>query len=279
MAKQKTSVKNTELKTLFSADQLKGLRKWNIWLGALLVLQAVAIIIIGTSRAYPVTTEYLSVDTLASEATGGETLAVATRHLFDARFAWVVVLFMLVFAAAYLLTATLYRKRYERRLQTGMNEARWAMFGAGGGMILVAVGLLSGIYELASLLALFAFMVVGGLAILAAEELARREGEKGSLLAHLLCGVGVAAAVMPLIIIGFTKAGALLFDGKVPGFMYGIYAAVALFFIAVALLTHFRVNRKGAWADAFKTERAYMVLGFAGASVLAWQMFAGALQP
>lgn len=280
MAKQKTPTKKQATTTnVAPTDQFQRLRKWNIWIGILLVVQALAIGIIGTARTYPVTTQYLSVDALASEATGGQSLAAATRILFDVRFAWVVAAFLLVFAVAYLLVATRYRARYERRLQAGINEARWAALGAGGGMILVAVGLISGIYEITALLALLVFMIVGCLVMLVREEIALRTAARKTLLGHLLCGIGITAIAAPLVILLVTAGGAILYDGKLPGFVYGIYTTLALFFVAAALLTHFRLVRQGKWADSFMTERAYMLLAFVGASVLAWQMFAGALLP
>src|SRR5688572_24038138 len=119
MAKKKSSIEKTE-KTELSNEKLQNLRMWNLRFAALFALQAIAIGIIGTAQSFPVTTQYLAVDALASEATGGETLAAATRHLFDIRLSWVVAAFLLAFAVAHLAMATFYRKRYEARMQLGM---------------------------------------------------------------------------------------------------------------------------------------------------------------
>jgi hypothetical protein len=279
MAKKKTTIKNTE-KTELSLEKLQNLRKWNIRFGVLFALQAIAIIVIGTVQSYPVTTQYLAIDALASEATGGTTLAVATRHLVDVRLGWLVGAFLLAFAAAHFAMATLYRKRYEARLQLGMNDARWAAFGVGGGLMLVATGLLSGIYGLISLAAMLVFMVIGSLAILAVEEMIRRGGtQKETLLSHLVCAVGTAGAVAPLVMLVNAAGGTLLFDGKLPSFLWGIYATILIVFGLIFWLTHLRMVRRGQWADGLRTERAYMVLGLVGASAVAWQMFAGALLP
>jgi hypothetical protein len=47
--------------------------------------------------------------------------------------------------------------------------------------------------------------------------------------------------------------------------------------LAGALATHFRIRSKGRWADGYYTEGAFMTLGFVAMSVVAWQIFAGAL--
>lgn len=280
MAKQstkKTEKQKTQQKVVVTKPdpRFASLRKWNLWMGLLLALQGIAIIIIGTSRSYPITTNYLAVDTLASEASGGP---VASRHLFDMPFAWMVGVVLVLFAVGYL--AALWRRGwYEERLGIGLNDLRWLIFGVGGGALLMAVGLLSGIYEVAMLLALFAFMVAGCLGVMAAGIIRRQAGDIETPVSHLVCGVGTALIVAPLVLIAITAGGAWLYGGTVPGFVTWIYTSMLLFVLAIGLVTHFRIVKRGTWADAFNVERAFMVLGFLGASVVAWQMFAGTLLP
>lgn len=278
MVKKKTQAEKTTSKSTISAEQFQGLRKWNVWLGVVLLLEAIAIIIIGTDRSYPVTTQYLAVDTLASEATGGQSLAVATRHLFDIPFAWVVGVFLALFAAGNLFTVWC-RKWYEERLQLGLNDMRWLTFAVGGAGLLAAVGLLSGIYEVAMLLALESFIILGCLGVMAGAVIRQRSADVETRLSHLVCGVGTASIIVSLAILAITAGGALMYDGHIPGFVYGIYASTLLFILAIGAVTHFRIVRKGRWANTLNVERAFLVLSFLGASVVAWQMFAGALLP
>lgn len=248
-------------------------------MGIVLALEAIAIIVIGTDRSYPVTTHYLAIDTLASEATGGQSLGVATRQLFDVPLAWVVGGFLALFAVGNLVSAFWARRWYEKRLASGLNDVRWLTFAVGGAGLLAAVGLLSGIYDVTLLLALKLFMVVGCLGILAGAVVRQHAGDQESRLSHLVCGVGTACLVAPLVILAFVAGGAALYDGHIPGFVCGIYAVTLFFFLAIGAITHFRIVRKGRWADAYKVEQAFLILGFLGASIVAWQMFAGALQP
>ncbi|MGH7157686.1 MAG: hypothetical protein ACREGD_01215 [Candidatus Saccharimonadales bacterium] len=278
MAKQQAIKKTDKQKPVKADSRIEALRKWNLWMGLLLALQALAIIIIGTQRSYPVTTNYLAVDTLASEASGGQSLAVATRHLLDLPFAWVVGVVLLVFAAGYLL-AWWRRKWYEERLGLGLNDLRWLTFGVGGGLLFAVVGLLSGVYEVAMLLALVAFMAAGCLGVMAAGIIRRQAGDIATPVSHLVCSVGTACIAAPLVILAIVAGGAWLYGGTIPGFVQAIYAVVVLFVAAIGLVTHFRIVNRGRWADPVLVERAFMALGFLGVSLVAWQMFAGALLP
>lgn len=279
-AKAKQTTKSAQVvKANISVAQFDGLRKWNMVMGIVLALEAIAIIVIGTDRSYPITTQYLAIDTLASEATGGQSLGVATRQLFDMPLSWVVGGFLALFAVGNLVSAFWARNWYEKRLTSGLNDMRWLTFAAGGGVLLAAAGLLSGVYQVAMLLVLVAFMVVGCLGILAGAVLRQHAGDQETRLSHLVCGLGTACLVAPLVMLALLAGGAALYDGFVPGFVWGIYAVTLLFFVLIGGITHLRIVRKGRWADAYNVERAFLVLGFLGASIVAWQIFAGALQP
>lgn len=277
MAKQAT--KKTIKEQPVKADtRFEVLRKWNIWMGLLLLAQAIAIVLIGTDRSYPVTTNYLAEDTLVSEGTGGQSLAVATRHLFDVPFAWLVGVALLLFAIGYLIAV--WRKSwYEERLKLGLNDLRWLTFGVGGGVFITAIGQLSGLYDLAMLLVLAAFNIAGCLGVLAASIIRRQAGDIETPVSHLVCGLGTACIVAPWVILAITVGGVWLFDGQLPSFVNWIYGSTILFTIAIALVTHFRIVKRGIWADSITVERAFLVLGFLAVSVVAWQMFAGALLP
>lgn len=153
------------------------------------------------------------------------------------------------------------------------------MFGVGGAGLLAAVGLLSGVYEVALLGSLKVFMIVGCLGVMAGAVIRQAAGDKETPMSHLVCGVGTACIIVALAILAIVAGGASLYDGHIPGFVYGIYATTFVVFLAIGLVTHLRIIRKGKWADSLLVEKTYMVLGFLGASVIAWQMFAGALLP
>jgi hypothetical protein len=274
-----SKVSKTESKVSASSLDAPKLRKWNLWLALLFAAQAVAIYVIGTAKTVPVTVSYPSVDPLASEAAGHQVMATASRTLWDARLACMVAVFLLAFALMHLLVATWKRGRYEARLKVGMNESRWLGLGVGGGLALVTVALLVGISDKNTLALMFFSMLVGSMVVAGAEELARREGAKRGMLSRMLCSAGALGVLVPLLVVTTTVGVARLFDGYAPGYFYGICITLVVAYAVAFLMTCMRVQRKGKWVSAMYTEQMYMWFGLIFASALAWQIFAGALQP
>jgi hypothetical protein len=66
-------------------------------------------------------------------------------------------------------------------------------------------------------------------------------------------------------------------EAMVPGFVYGIVISLFILFNGFALVQWKQYRAKGKWADYLYGERRYIVLSFVAKSLLAWQVFAGAL--
>ncbi len=278
MATKKTIIsknKEVEKKPLLAALELEQLRNMNLWLALIFGVQAVAAVLFGGSKVAPVTTSYLATDQLSTQAAGHQVVAAAVRHLFDIRFTVVIAIFLTVFALTSLALATVGRARYELRLQQGMHVGRWLSFALGGGLMVAAIGLESGVYQVAGLLALFGFTLIGiGLEPLT--ERLHREA-KGTMLAKAVCIVGLASAILPWIILGIGILGALLWNGHVSGSVYMMYGATLVLFGCWGLAAYFRMTSRGRWSDVLYTEKMYMFLNLVAATILAWQIFAGAL--
>jgi hypothetical protein len=268
MAKKKESTP----KQVVSDDQKKTLHKWNLWLAALLVVQASAIVVIGGSQTVPLTTTYLATDTLASEAAGHQVLAPATRHLWDMPISWLVVKFLLIFAAVYLVAATVWRGKYEAWLERGVNKLRWVAFGLGGGVVVYAAATLGGVSDLPLLVLTFGLVAAAGASALAAELL----GSERRLI-KLLCLTASLALLLPLGVLVNKAVGAIWFDGSLPIFVYYLYGSIVLLMVSLGLITHLRLNASRKFADTIYTEKVFMLLGFVLATAVAWQIFAGAL--
>jgi hypothetical protein len=86
---------------------------------------------------------------------------------------------------------------------------------------------------------------------------------------------GSFAGAVPWIAIAVYLAGA----GDPPGFVYGIFASLFVFFNVFAVNMLLQYRRVGRWRDYLYGERVYMVLSLTAKSLLAWQVFAGTLQP
>jgi hypothetical protein len=82
-----------------------------------------------------------------------------------------------------------------------------------------------------------------------------------------------------LVIAGAIMAANIYGSGNIPGFVYGIYVSMFLFFTSFAVNMYLQYKKQGKWASYYYGERGYMVLSLVAKSVLAWQVFAGALRP
>ncbi len=256
------------------ASPKAALRTWNIRLGVVLVLLAIAVVVVGGSATLPITTQYLAKDTLASEAAGHEVVATATRHLWDVHVSWTVAKFLVIFAAVYLLAATLLRAKYEAWLDRGVNGLRWVGLGLGGGTVATTVAMLSGVSDVSTLTLVFGSIALAALLAGVAEFVG-----SGRQVRRLLAAGAVVAVVLPWLVLPRTLGGSLMYNGNMPTYMYYLYATVTLLIIAVVTATAMRLKQRGKWADTFYTERMFMMLGFLVAVAPALQIFAGVLQP
>jgi hypothetical protein len=274
-AKVTAKAKTTEQPKGPVKDDKSVLRKWHLYLGGVLVAEAAAVVVAGASKTVELTTQYLSKDALATEAAGGsEVLATATRHLADVPLSWMVAAFLVVFGASFLLLATVWRKYYEAWLERGVNKARWVAYGVGTGLMAVTVAMLSGITDLGYLILIFASLAALGSISTIVELIG-----PGRHLRKYVIITALGAAALPVVAIGLTLKGVLLYGGSLPMYVYFVYASMFLAVVAFALGCILRLRRRGRWMDTFYTERAFMLLGFGAATVLALQIFAGALQP
>lgn len=251
------------------------LRTWNIRLAILQAIQGVAILVFSTSRTYPITLNYLGVDTLQSQAQGHTVLAAATHQLFNLNLVYVVAVFFFLAAIAHILMATKLRDTYEKDLKKGINKIRWFETALSTGVMLVAIGLLSGIYDFSSLFMIFALCVVAGLLGLVMEE--QNQGtKKTNWLAHV---VGCIASIVPWIVLAIYAISAHVYGSGVPTFVRWIYLSIFIVFAAFAINTFLQYRKVGKWSNYLYGERVYMVLSLVAKALLAWQIFAGSLRP
>lgn len=255
---------------------LNGLRKFNLAMAGLHAVQALAVWILSDPDrgVWGVTTSHL---TLSSESTIDKpVLESATHSVFDINLAYLVVAFFLLSAVAHLFVATVYRKRYETNLRLGINKVRWIEYAFSASTMMLAIALLSGIYDLASLVMIFGLTAIMNLMGLAM-ELYNQGREKVSWLTY---NVGCLAGMLPWIVIAiYFWAGNTYGSGEIPTFVYYIYGSIFLFFNCFAVNMILQYKKIGKWRDYLYGERAYIILSLLAKSALAWQVFAGTLRP
>ncbi len=265
--KHKKSTANTKAPNFY---------KWNVSLALLHGVQGIAILILSKATTFPVTTSYLTSNTLATQAGGKPVLAPAMRHLFDVRMAWLTAVFFFMSAIAHGLLATVYRQRYEAGLRQGINRARWFEYAFSASTMLVAIGLLTGVYDLSSLIMIFTLCAVMSLLGLLMET--QNLGQKTT--NWLSYKVGWLAGVVPWIVFTIYLWGAKVYgSGKIPAFVYWIYVSLLVFFMSFAVNMFLQYRRQGKWANYLYGERVYMILSLVAKTALAWQIFFGALRP
>lgn len=225
---------------------------------------------VGVDASYDVTVNYLSFN----QAT--ESLQPASTVLFSVNFAWLVASFMFMSAIAHLSIVTWYKKRYVADLAKGINKARWIEYSISASTMMVAIALLSGMQDLASLVMMFTLVAGMNLMGLVMEVVNQGKAKPSWLSFVIGCILGIA----PWVAFGIYvwAANAYSVNG-VPGFVYGIYASIFIFFNCFAINMYLQYKKVGKWADYLYGEKVYIILSLLAKSALAWQVYGGVFQP
>lgn len=252
--------------------KLEGLRKFNIFMSLMHFVQAILVMMISDPNKgiVPITLNYLQFDIETKK------LLPATEVIGEVNLAHFVIIFFLLSSFAHLFIATVYRKTYEKDLLLGINKARWFEYALSASVMMIAISLLSGIYDLSSLVMIFtldALMNLLGLAM----EVGNTNKEKVKWLTYIL---GCIAGIVPWIVFGIYVYGATVYGGgNIPNFVYYIYISIFLFFNSFAVNMVLQYKRVGKWKDYLFGEKVYIILSLVAKSLLAWQVFGGTLRP
>ncbi len=249
--------------------KLSKLRKFNLKMAALHAVQGAAVLILANNFSLPITTNYLSFD----EAT--EKLTSAQQNLFTIRFAWLIAAFLFVSAIAHLTIATVYNKKYNSNLEKGLNKARWFEYSISASIMMVAIAMLFGIYDISSLLMIFGLVAIMNLMGLVM-EVHNQSTTKTSWLSYY---IGCLAGIIPWIAIGIYFWAGINNGSGPPTFVYGIFFTLFLMFNSFAINMILQYKKVGKWKDYLYGERVYIILSLVAKSLLAWQVFGGTLRP
>jgi hypothetical protein len=254
--------------------KLKNLRTFNFVMAALHFIQAMAVIFISDPNKgiVPITVSFLRFDTITQK------LLPASEKIADVNLAWFIVIFFLICSFAHLFISTIYRKTYEKNLLLGINKVRWFEYALSASVMMIAIGFLSGIYDLASLVMIFTLDAVMNLLGLAMEEHnSKNTNTKTNWLTFI---IGSFAGVVPwLVFVIYILAARQYGGGNIPTFVYWIYGSIFLFFNSFAVNMVLQYKKVGPWKDYLFGERVYIILSLVAKSLLAWQVFAGTLRP
>jgi len=251
------------------AISVKNLLKLNLVAAALHAIQGVAVLVLSKDFSVPVTGSYLAFDTRT------QTLLPVSKALFDIELAWLIAAFFFLSAAAHLLIATVYRKKYTENLAKGINKARWIEYSLSASVMMVAISLLVGIYDAGTLIAIFSLVAIMNLLGLVM-EVHNQTTKKTNWISYW---VGCLAGIVPWLIVAFTMWLGADNGSAAPAFVYWIFVSIFIFFSCFALNMVLQYKKIGPWKDYLYGERVYIILSLVAKSLLAWQVFAGTLRP
>ena len=241
------------------------LRLLNVTFGLAHLAQAILFIVLTEDVRFDVSA------TFASGPPGEPVTPDRLDVLFSYPVAPAVAAFSLLSAGFHLLIASPWGwRRYLDELAQQQNRFRWVEYSFSASLMIVLIAGVTGITDIAALLALFgvnASMILFG-------WLMETHNQPGDDVDWSPFVFGCIAGAVPWIAIGWYLFGA---GSGVPNFVYGIYVSIFLFFNCFAVNQVLQYRQIGRWADYLAGERTYVWLSLIAKSALAWQIFANVL--
>ncbi len=245
--------------------EARRLRVWNAALALVHAAQAALILVLANDFGLPVTIGFLQ---------GPPGTELSSETLFELPIGPAVAAFLLLAALDHAVVAAPSAHRwYERNLARERNPARWYEYSLSASLMVVLIAMLTGIADVAALVAIFganAAMILFGLAMEDANEPGRPVTWRPFVYGSIVGAVPWVAIALQL---GYSEAE----TGQVPGFVYAIFFSLFVLFFSFAANMALQYARVGRWRSYLFGERGYLVLSLAAKSALAWQVFGSTL--
>jgi hypothetical protein len=248
-------------------DQFKSLRKLNLIAGGLHLVSLIAILLLSTDVALPVVATYMS------DAPGTGNFA-APIELFSLNISYTVAAFMALSAFFHFFVSSgpIFPK-YVDGLKRHINIYRWIEYSLSSSIMIVIILQLNGVTDYIALIAIFGVNV----SMILFGWLQERYSHPGSgdMLPFWFGCIAGAVPWIAIFINMLSPSGPP--ETTVPGFVIGIVISLFIFFNCFALVQWKQYKAEGKWADYLYGERWYIILSLVAKSLLAWQVFVGAL--
>lgn len=246
---------------------LNKLRTLNRTAGLLHLASFIAIILLANDASLPVNATYMT------EAPGTGSFSSPVQ-LFNLNIGYMVAAFLFLSAFFhFFITSGGNFARYTDGLSKHINVYRWVEYSLSSSIMIIVILQLNGVTQISTLIAVFgvnvSMILFGWL-----QEKYTTPGN-GDLLPFWF---GCIAGIVPWIVVVFN----LLHpngpsEAKAPGFVIGIVISLFIMFNCFAIVQWKQYKAQGKWANYLYGERIYIVLSLVAKSLLAWQVFAGAL--
>ena len=260
-------------KTFTQEQQISRLRNYNIVAGAAHFIQAVALgyvlTLLPKQVTYPVTVDYMA-------GPPGSNIPFERVVLFDINLGAGIVAFLGLSAFFHFLISTpWFFPRYSEGLRQSRNNFRWVEYSLSSSIMIWLICQLNGITDIAALSAIFAVnasMIMFG----ALQEKYERPGNKK----FLPFVFGSMTGIVPWLIIAlYVIQPGSTNDAEVPGFVLGIVFSIFILFNTFAVNQALQYRQVGKWANYLRGERMYITLSLVAKTLLAWQIYSGAIIP
>jgi hypothetical protein len=259
--------------------QLLKLRKFNMLMGALHLVQGILMFFLATSIIQKIAAFQPTITQIYiwfNPAT--QSLEATSRELFQLPFGILVSAFLLISAVAHALISIPNKTNaiYNADLKNGINKFRWFEYAFSSSIMIVLIATLFGVYDIASLLLIFVVNASMNLFGLVMEQLNSGKDKKNLKWGPFIWGS--FAGIAPWVVIFLYMFG----TGANPSAPWFVWAIVGTYFVA---FNAFPINmvlqylKVGKWKDYLYGERTYIILSLVAKSILAWLVLFGAMQP
>lgn len=249
--------------------KLARLVRFNLIMGFLHLLQGILMIVLSNDTKYKIYSNFLAFNPET------RTLAPDPQVFFELRFGPAVAAFLLISAIAHFYLATVGKKKYIANLKKGMNPIRFYEYALSSSLMIVLIGMLSGVIDLGAVILIFGINAMMNLFGIMMEH-HNQYTEKTNWASFIY---GSIAGIFPWIVIFLYFFVSVSGDAKPPTFVYIINPTLFVFFNIFAVNMVLQYKKVGPWKDYLFGERVYIVLSLLAKTVLAWIIFAGTLAP
>jgi hypothetical protein len=258
----------TETTALRDAPRYRRLRRWNAAMAVLHFLQGALMVALAERVRWPVTRTRYQFDAAT------ETIAPVSVPWVEVQLPLLVASFLFISALAHTVIATVRYGEYVTYLDRGMNPYRWYEYAVSASVMIVVIGMLAGVWDGGTLLALFGLVAVMNLSGLLMEQRNERAGTTDWTPYYVGCVGGLIPWVV--IAIAIAIAGSLSASGgQVPDFVLYIYVSIFAFFNLFALNMLLQYRETWRWRNYLFGEKVYILLSLVAKSLLAWQVYFG----
>ena len=247
--------------------EISKLRKLNLAAGFLHLASLAAILLLSNDASLPVNATYLT------EAPGTGNFSDPI-NLFNLNIGYMVAAFLALSAFFhFLISSPAMFPRYVSGLKNHINMFRWVEYSLSSSLMIIVILQLNGTADYIALLGIFGVnvcMILFGWL----QEKYTTPGDGDLLPFFFGCLAGSIPWIATAINLVSPKGPT---DATAPGFVYGIVVSLFILFNCFAIVQWKQYKAKGKWANYLHGERIYIVLSLVAKSLLAWQVFSGAL--